>query len=78
MKKKIVSLLVILTTLCLFVPCITFAAVIDSGACGENLTWTFDDNGTLTISGTGDMYDYGTWVMGKSAPWYQSRYDIKK
>lgn len=25
----------------------------DSGTCGENLTWALDDNGTLTISGTG-------------------------
>jgi len=36
-----------------------------SGTCGKNLTWTLDDNGTLTISGTGDMdnytlYDYMT------------------
>ena len=27
------------------------------GVCGENLTWAYAD-GTLTISGTGDMYDY--------------------
>lgn len=29
----------------------------NSGSCGKNLTWAFD-NGGLTISGTGDMYDY--------------------
>lgn len=28
------------------------------GTCGENLTWTLDDEGTLTISGTGAMYHY--------------------
>ena len=28
-----------------------------SGSCGENLTWTLDEDGTLTISGTGEMYD---------------------
>jgi len=28
-----------------------------SGTCGDNLTWVFK-NGTLTISGTGDMYNY--------------------
>lgn len=27
-----------------------------TGTCGKNLIWTFDD-GTLTINGTGDMYD---------------------
>lgn len=29
------------------------AAVTESGTCGENVTWTLDDAGTLTISGTG-------------------------
>ena len=29
-----------------------------SGTCGENLTWKLDDEGTLTISGTGDMTNY--------------------
>ncbi len=28
------------------------------GKCGDNLTWTLDDTGLLTISGTGDMWDY--------------------
>lgn len=37
-----------------------------SGTCGKNLTWTFDNNGTLTISGTGAMYDYSGET---SAPW---------
>ena len=35
--------------------------VIDSGTCGENLTWTLTYNGVLTISGTGDMKDYSQW-----------------
>ena len=26
-----------------------------SGTCGENLTWSLDDDGTLTISGAGEM-----------------------
>jgi len=29
-----------------------------SGICGENLTWTLSSNGTLTISGSGEMDDY--------------------
>ncbi len=37
----------------------------ESGTCGENLSWTID-NGTLTISGTGDMTNYST---DSYAPW---------
>lgn len=32
--------------------------IVDSGTCGENLTWMLYSNGTMTIYGTGDMYDY--------------------
>lgn len=43
-----------------------------SGQCGDNLTWVLED-GTLTISGTGDMWDYSiTTYNGNritSAPW---------
>ena len=34
------------------------AAEEKSGSCGDNVTWTLDDEGTLTISGTGAMRDY--------------------
>ncbi|MCD8004011.1 MAG: leucine-rich repeat domain-containing protein, partial [Clostridia bacterium] len=46
---------------------ITWLTVIESGRCGEDLTWTFTSDGTLTISGTGEMYDYDS----VSAPWYE-------
>lgn len=37
------------------------------GACGKKVTWTLDDEGTLTISGTGPMYDWdGSEYV---APW---------
>ncbi|MBQ0103500.1 MAG: leucine-rich repeat protein [Prevotellaceae bacterium] len=35
-----------------------------SGKCGDNLVWSFADDGTLTIDGTGDMS-----VSGSSMPW---------
>ncbi len=42
-----------------------------SGFCGANLTWNFSA-GTLTITGSGDMYDY----TKNSAPWYDLSDDI--
>ena len=45
----------------------------ERGTCGKNLTWTLDD-GTLTISGTGEMYNYFTYTV----PWYSSRKLIRK
>lgn len=43
-----------------------------SGQCGDNLTWTLE-NGTLTISGTGDMTDFRA---DNRVPWYQYRSQI--
>ena len=42
--------------------------VVKSGTCGGNLTWTLDDEGNLTICGTGDMFDYYEH-LGEYAPW---------
>jgi len=36
------------------------------GICGENVTWSLDENGVLTIEGTGTMYDY----KDGETPWY--------
>ncbi len=51
-----------------------------TGVCGDDLTWTLDWVGTLTISGTGAMYDYVYSYYGEgSAPWYVAyNYSIKK
>ena len=37
-----------------------------SGTCGEHLTWELDKEGTLTISGTGAMSDFGSF---SDIPW---------
>ena len=36
----------------------TVSTVADSGKCGDNLKWELDTNGTITISGTGEMSEY--------------------
>lgn len=43
--------------------------IVASGTCGENLTWTLDVDGVLTISGEGTMTAYG----GTDQPWYDYR-----
>lgn len=57
MNKKILTFLTAAVMTCSAMPVLTANAA-ESGTCGENLTWTLDDSGTLTISGTGNMTDY--------------------
>ena len=45
----------------------TDGVYVPHGTCGENVTWKLDENGTLIISGTGDMYDY---TFNETAPWF--------
>lgn len=42
-----------------------------TGKCGDNVTWNYDSGtGVLTISGTGDMYDYPSSINGgRKNPW---------
>ena len=47
-----------------------------SGKCGANLTWTYtvsEWGGTVTIEGSGDMYNYKT---ADEAPWYVYRDEL--
>ena len=47
----------------------------DSGSCGDNLKWEFtSSDSTLTISGTGEMKDYGP----EERPWRHYIYKINK
>ena len=46
--------------------------VIDSGTCGANLTWKLTNNGTLTVSGSGNMYDYSY----STTPWCSSYWNF--
>ena len=45
--------------------------IIASGTCGNNLTWSLDSAGTLSISGSGAMWDY---YGGLVAPWRNNLY----
>ena len=52
------------------------AATVASGKCGDSAAWKLDAEGTLTISGTGRMYDY-EWPAdrgGTMPPWLANKY----
>ena len=55
--------------------CFAAAVSVDNGTCGDDLTWTLDVNGTLTVSGTGDMYDY---IGENPTPWDSYEDEIKR
>lgn len=74
MKKRIVLLSLLAALCCLFTVSAAAADAPTSGTCGENLTWTLDVEGTLRISGTGEMEEYG-WPGG--LPWRDSQSEIK-
>ena len=72
MKKRI---LCIFLTVCMLFALATpalAAETIESGQCGNNLNWSLTSDGTLTISGTGDMWDYEYGEdMRPTSPWYK-------
>lgn len=53
-----------------------FETTSHGGKCGDNLTWTLDGNGVLTISGSGPMTDYSSDNSRSTAPW--TAYSPKK
>ncbi len=79
--KKIISVLLCILLLASLLPVSAFADTTASGTCGDNLTWTLDSNGTLTISGTGEMEDWGfapdNGDYKTAAPWGECYSSIK-
>ena len=46
----------------------------DSWNSTNDVSWSLDDNGTLTVSGSGKMADYSE---GNAAPWFSERLNVK-
>ena len=74
--KRFASLLLALLMVLSLLPATAWAddavTIVDSGTCGkngDNLTWTFDSNYVLTISGEGEMADYTMEYSGNPPPW---------
>ena len=61
MFKKVCTWILCLALLAALCPQLTVtqaANVVESGTCGDYVTWTLDSSGVLTISGTGKMDEY--------------------
>ena len=71
MKRRIALVLCFLMLAALLPFTMRTASAETSGTCGDNLTWTLTDDGTLTISGTGEM-DVYWWDL----PWNDYNDDI--
>ena len=71
-KRLLFAVLILAIVIC-WVPVTARAEETASGTCGDNLTWTLDADGLLTISGTGAMDDYSGL---SSAPWTSYQNDI--
>ena len=73
MKKKLLSILLVLSLMLALVPAAFAAEPAASGTCGaegdgSNVTWTIDAAGTLTFTGTGAIRDYAS----SAPPWRYS------
>ena len=59
MKRRILAMLMSLVLMIGLLPVTALAVeVVESGKCGDNLTWKLTADGVLTVSGEGDMWDY--------------------
>ena len=79
MKKRLLSILLAAVMLLTMLPLglVETAWAASSGTCGDKLTWSLSDDGTLTISGTGKMKDYGDNYGMSVAPWYVGSSQVK-
>ena len=70
MKKILFAVLVLCTVLCFSVS----AEIVDYGSYNKDIKWSLDDEGLLTISGSGHMNEL---FMAAEVPWYEWRSSVK-
>ncbi len=90
MKKRTLSLLLALCMVLQLCSSMAFATELESdvtfpisGKCGMSLTWTLDADGTMTISGSGAMFEYSfdednEEIPYRETPWLELSEDIRK
>ncbi len=71
-------ILLCLAVLCLCAVSVALADNIASGSCGNGLTWTLDSEGTLTVSGEGELVSSVQPAEPYGYPWAEYAQDICK
>ena len=66
--KRFAKMISLITAAVMLLGIAALPAAAESGSCGENLTWTFE-NGVLTVSGEGEMTDYPATSPENIPPW---------
>ncbi len=89
MKRKLIHMvlpvLAVVMLFCVRTQKVSAAVIVQSGSCGaddgSNITWTLDDEGCLTLDGTGRTKDYRETINGQDTlidkPWKEYRKYIK-
>lgn len=81
MRKQLLSTLLVFYMMLVLLPVSVFAeekTIVASGECGaqgDNVTWTLDNEGTLTLSGTGATADYNNY--NPPPPWHDVYMDTR-
>lgn len=72
--KSIIKLLMLISalivTMIIGTSIVSATEIVDEGTCGDNVIWSLDEDGLLTIEGEGDMYDY---TASEDNPFYEKR-----
>ncbi len=71
--KKTSKILSFFLTLTMIISAFSVTALAVSGTCGANVSWSLDENGVVTVSGSGDMSDY----YYEENPWNAYKDSIK-
>ena len=78
-RNSVISLLL---SVCLCGTPVSVNAVREGNLCGDSLTWDYDGDGLLTVSGTGEMWDFFFFDGGDEAydgipPWSAYQNEIR-
>ncbi|MCR4711626.1 MAG: leucine-rich repeat protein [Clostridia bacterium] len=78
MKRSVLCILITVILVLILLPAAVNAEEVASGTCGDSLTWSLDDAGVLTISGSGYMDSYSVTSGITNAPWGEYNAAVKE